>query len=439
MGKRLLPICILNFALCALPSLSSAQPNLTLDQALSLALDSNRTYRIAVLEARSARESVSWGRAGILPQVDASASYVKSVNDTRQQRVGGASETKNGAETTSKLAGVNGTWTVFDGLASFAAHDRLASTAALVEERKEEARQNVASLVILAYVDVVRQGTVLAAFDSAVSLSKERVKITEGKYRFGGVSKLELLQSQLDLNKDLSARLGQALTVANVKRNLNRLLARDDSTSFAADDSIRLGPPPPYEGLREAALAQSPEIKQADLAMRVASAGLREYVGHLLPQVGLSLGYNYSLAESQAGIFASNEALGLSYGVNVKMNLFDGLTLPADYRNARRSVARTRLELDEVRDEVGSSLSEAHGAYVASLEVLALETSNLALARENVGIAMERLRLGTIASLELRDAQENFVSAETRLVSAQFESKRAETELLRLAGRLAQP
>lgn len=433
--------CILRFSFClctivAAQAAAQSAPTLTLDQALSISLDSNRAYRVSLLEARAAADAVSWGRAGALPTLDATASYSKSLNDTRQERFDGTSQSKNGAETTSKLAGVTGTWTVFEGLSSLAAHDRLASTAALASERSVQSRQDLAAGVILAYEDVVRQRTVLAALDTAVALSRERVKLTQGKYGFGGVSKLELLQSQLDLNRDLSARLKQAVAVGDVKRRLNRLLARDDSAAFEVEDSIRLPPPPPFEGLRKDARERSPEIRQAELSARIASAGLREYVGRLFPQVGLSLGYNYSLAESETGIYNSNEALGLTYGVNVKLNLFDGFTLPADYRNARRSVARAELQAAEARDAVDASLSEAHSAYVASLEALELETSNLALARENVGIAMERLRLGTIASLELRDAQENFVSAETRLVSARFESKRAETELLRLAGRL---
>jgi outer membrane protein len=435
----LLPVSILQISICGFHSPVSAQPKLTLEQALALSLDSNRTYRVSVLEARSAREAVSWGRAGALPQVDASASYTETLNDTRQERINTPAESRNGAKSSNSSAGVTGTWTVFEGLSSLAAHDRLKSTADLANERREQTRQDIAAQVTLAYVGVVRERTVLAALDSSVALSRERVKLTQGKYGFGGASKLELLQSQLDLNEDLSGRLRQALVLGNAKRNLNLLLAREDTTSFDVEDSIALAEPPPFEGLRNAAIDGSPAIRQARLSQAVASAGLREYVGRLFPAVGLTLGYNYGLTESEVGLVRSNEALGLSYGVNVRMNLFDGFVLPADYRSARRSVARSRLLLDEVRDEVDASLSEAHASYRASLEILGLETSNLALARENMGIAMERLRLGTIAPLELREAQENFLSAETRLVSARFESKRAETELLRLAGRLARP
>lgn len=423
-------------ALCA-ASLSAAAERLTLDQALSLALDSNRTYRITLLEARTAADAVSWGEAGFLPKVDATASYTRSKSDTRQVRAGTPPDEKTGAESSSKLAGVTGTWTVFEGLTSLAAYKRLAATAEIYGARSEEARQALAAAVILAYGGAVRERTVLAALDSAVSLSRERVKITQGKYGFGGVSKLELLQAQLDLNADLAARLRQALALADAKRLLNRLLARPDSAAVETEDTIPLAAASDAAALRERALRSSPAVRQAALGRSLADAAYREYVGRLFPAVGLSLGYNYSLTEAEAGLIRENEALGLTYGINVRMNLFDGFSLRDDWRAARRARERADLNLAEARSGLSSELAEAEMAWRASLESLDLETANVALARENMGIAMERLRLGTIASLELRAAQEKFVAAETRLVSARLESKRSETELLRLAGALA--
>jgi len=414
----------------------SAAPKLTLEAALSRALEANREYRVSALDARSARDRVSWGRAGALPKVDLSASYTRSINDTRQERAGAATESLDGAASTSKAAGITGTWTVFEGLSSLAAHDRLSAAADLADERRSGNLHDLAARVILSYMDVVRQQTILSAIDTAVQLSRERVRITEGKYGYGSASKLEMLQAKLDLNEDLSMRLNQAVVLADVKRALNVMLARSDSLSFEVEDSIPLAPPPPFEGLRNAALEGSPAIKQAGLARTLASAGLREYTGGLFPQVGISAGYNYGLTEAEYGLIRSNEALGWNYGINVKLNIFDGFRLPDDYRIARRELSKADILFEEAKARVESSLSEADGAYRASLEILELETANLALARENVGIGMERLRLGTIASLELRAAQEQYVAAETRMVSARFQSKRAETELLRLAGRL---
>jgi outer membrane protein len=410
---------------------------LSLDAALQEVLENNRAYRVSEIEAKSASEQVSWGRAGALPKVDITASQTRSLIDSRQERAGSIVENKTGAKSTNTVAGILGTWTVFEGLSSMAAHDRLNSVAEVILERRNQMRQDIAAQLILAYVDVVRQQRVLVALDSTVSFSQERVKITEGKYKFGSLSKLELLQAKLDLNEDLSSRLKQVALLSNTRLSLNRILARMDTTRIIVEDSIVLSPVPAFSGLHTVALETSPELRQASLGKNLASAAFREYRGHLFPQLGLSLGYNYGLNESEAGFIRSNEALGWNYGVNLKWNIFDGLVLPDDYRTSKIAERRADLVYEDAKARLETTLAQAQENHRASLEVVELEQANLGLARENVGIAMERLRLGTIASLELRAAQEKYVGAETRLVTARFESKRAETELLRLAGRLA--
>ena len=65
-----------------------------------------------------------------------------------------------------------------------------------------------------------------------------------------------------------------------------------------------------------------------------------------------------------------------------------------------------------------------------------LEEANFENAEEVLDIALERFRLGSISSLEFREAQRTFLQAENRLITAKYESKIAETELLRLSGEL---
>ncbi len=413
-------------------------PTLSLATAVQEALDNNRNIQVSEIEARAAAGQVSWGRAGVLPKADITASQLRSVTDTRQQRAGSVAEEKTGAKSTSTTAGILGTWTVFEGMASLAAHDRLIAQSNVASERRSQMRQDIAAEVTVAYVDLVRQKMILAALDSSVSFSRDRVKITEGKYGFGSLSKLELLQAKIDLNEDLSARIKQEAACINAKTLLNSIITRSDTGSYTVEDTIPLNPIPAFTELHSVALEASPDLRQAAQIRNLASAAYREYRGHLFPQLGVSLGYNYGLTESEAGFIRSNEALGWNYGVNIKWNVFDGFVLPDDYRNARATERKANISYVEAMSKLESHLSQYQATHKANLEVLALEEANLSLARENVAISMERLRLGTIASLELRTAQEKFVAAETRLITARFECKRAETELLRLAGRLAQ-
>ena len=66
--------------------------------------------------------------------------------------------------------------------------------------------------------------------------------------------------------------------------------------------------------------------------------------------------------------------------------------------------------------------------------MIALEEENLVYTRQNVDIALERFRLGTITSVELREVQETLTCAQSRLIATRFDAKRTETELLELTG-----
>jgi outer membrane protein TolC len=81
-------------------------------------------------------------------------------------------------------------------------------------------------------------------------------------------------------------------------------------------------------------------------------------------------------------------------------------------------------------------LSNAFKDYELQKQLLALEEDNITLAKENVFIALERFRQGVSTWLELRDAQQSLELSYNRLIAARYNTKLAETELLRLKGDL---
>jgi outer membrane protein TolC len=68
--------------------------------------------------------------------------------------------------------------------------------------------------------------------------------------------------------------------------------------------------------------------------------------------------------------------------------------------------------------------------------MLELEETNILLAKENVNIQLELFRLGASTIIQLRDAQFSLSDAYDRLIAARYNTKLAETELMRLKGEL---
>ena len=65
-----------------------------------------------------------------------------------------------------------------------------------------------------------------------------------------------------------------------------------------------------------------------------------------------------------------------------------------------------------------------------------LEEQNLEVARENLGIALERYKLGNLSGLELREVQKSLLDAEERLITIQYLTKVAEISLLQISGKI---
>jgi outer membrane protein TolC len=65
-----------------------------------------------------------------------------------------------------------------------------------------------------------------------------------------------------------------------------------------------------------------------------------------------------------------------------------------------------------------------------------MQLANVEVARENVNIAFEKYKLGSINDIELREIQQKLIDAEYQLISSQFEAKKAEVEIDRLSGEL---
>src|SRR5690606_40727301 len=87
--------------------------------------------------------------------------------------------------------------------------------------------------VLITYYDLVQQQQQLAALDSTVVISKQRVTLAQNRFDIGKASKLEVLNAEVDLNTDQTLFLEQQEELANTKVTLNRLLARDIKTTFS--------------------------------------------------------------------------------------------------------------------------------------------------------------------------------------------------------------
>ncbi len=428
--SRLLPLVLL-----VLPRLAAAQETLTLENALRLAMEGNHTVRLAENQEALARTNRTIGNAGFLPSVDVTAGLSGSVNNARQLYTNGDIINRSAAGSTTASSGIGLNWTVFDGFRMFNRYDELKERETLGSATVRLTRELTSQDVAEAYYQVVQQQQVLKVLRATVSISEARVENAQLRYDVGENSKREVLQARVDLNADRSAVLRQEVALATIKTTLNQLLGRSPETDFRVVDTIIVRADLELETLRAEALANNSTIQVARINRNLADYALHDVGADRYPRVGLNLGYSFSHAETETGLISSNRNAGLTYGLNASMNLFNGLNTNRQAENARILIQSTEIEMAQVEERVKADLLRAHTNYRNRMALVDLERENLVIARENLDIALDRSRLGAIIPLELREAQNGYVAAEGRLVTAQYEAKLAEIELLRLVGR----
>lgn len=420
------------------PVLAQDADTLDINDAIRIGLQNNYAIQIARNNAEISENNDALGNAGFLPTVTADGSLTQRVQDSRTEFAPGTIPNRNdeGAETTVTNYGVDAAWTIFDGLTMFATADRLDTQADIGNlEAQLQVEQTLAD-IISTYFQVVGQQQAYRVLENTLEVSQERIRIAETKLDLGSGSEYDLLQARSDYNADRASLIRSGTGLKQAKVLVNQILANTVDMDFDVQGDIVLAEMLELQSLLTDALAQNSELVISRLNERVAEAQIREITGEWFPQISLGGGYRYNKTEASQGFSELNETKGFSYGLTARINLFDGLN-----KNRRRQNAQIELKNEQLRQEqqkllITAQIRQIYEQYSDALALIDLEVENLQYTEQTLDIALERFRLGTISSVELREAQLSLLNAENRLISAQIEAKTAETELLRLSGRL---
>ena len=413
-----------------------AQEQLSLQEALTIALQNNYDIKISKNQIDMAKNNANIGNAGMLPNLTGSYTNGGSIQNTRQTPATGPDRVITGAKSTNNSYGADLNWTIFDGFSMFANYDRLKE---LQKQGELTARLTILTTVadvITAYYDIVRQQQLVIAADSAMDVSVLRTNIAKTKLQLGRGSKLDVLTAQVDYNTDTSNYLQtkNALQVAKVR--LNQLMVRDIGTSFSVVNNIDVDKGILFSKMAEMAEQQNPNVQNAFINQRIASLTLKSVRGARYPSISLNSGYSRANSTSPTGFNQKFAANGFTYGVTASLNLFNGFLQRQQERNAKIEIDNSALTLNKTKLDVNAQLLTAYQNYSTYLDLIKLEQRNVDIAKENLDITLAKYRLGSIAPLELREAQRNAIDAKNRFIEMQYQAKIAETTLKEISGNI---
>ncbi len=412
----------------------TAQEVLTLENAISIALENNYDIKIAKNDTRISETNATIGNAGMLPSVSANVVDNNSIQNTSQTRQDGTVTELNDAKNKNLNYGVSLDWTIFDGFRMFARRDQLNALQQLSEAQQKSVIFNKISAVTTTYFDLVQQQQQLAALDSMIVISKQRFDLAQNRFTIGKASKLEVLNAQVDQNTDTTTLLRQRELYANTKILLNQILARTGVNDFKVIDNITIDDSLQLAQLTELAAKQNPELQAQIISSQVAELQLNQVKGARYPTLKVNTGYNFAESQSGLGFTSESSARGFNYGFSASMNLFDGFNQNRNEKVAKIQIENSKIAIAQQTLAMNTELATNYETYQTNLQLMALEEKNEAIARQNLDITLDKFRIGTITTLEFRTAQLNYVNAKVRNSNAQFQAKLSEIALKELAG-----
>ena len=413
-----------------------AQEKLTLVDAISIALKNNYEIKLLNNEEIIAKNNNNLGNAGILPVAVGNFSSGGSRQNTVQTQSTGTQRITDGARSSNMAYGVGLDWTIFDGFRMFANYDRLKALEQQGQLNSKTQILTTISDVVAAYYNLSKQQKLVVAADSAIDISNLRLRIANNKLEIGRGSKLDVLAAKVDYNTDTSNYLQQKNLLGTYMVTLNQLMARDVNIKFTVDSNLNIDNNLNYTELNTQALQLNPSLQNAFISKKIAELNLKQVKAGRYPQVSLNTGYEFNRSTTPTGFNTNFRANGLTYGLTASINIFNGFLQRQNERNAKIGISSADIALEKLKLDISAQLAAAYQNYTTFLELVKLERGNIEIANQNLDITLEKYRLGSIAPLELREAQRNSIDATSRYVEIQYQAKLAEITLKELSGTL---
>ncbi|MEZ4779957.1 MAG: TolC family protein [Flavobacteriaceae bacterium] len=410
---------------------------LTKQQAISEVLENNFGVVIAKNNLEIAENNQNILNSGFLPSLtgNAGASYNRENQEVTFQD--GSVNVVDGAETKRYNASLNLNYTLFDGLGRWYTYKRLKEEYNLSELQARETIETTLLQLFSVYFEVARLSENETVLGETLENTKDRLTRARYAFEYGQVNKLNVLNAEVDLMTDSISLMNGRQQLVNAKRDLMVVLNGALERGFVVDTAVTFLGALQMEEFIKTADTNNVRLLQARKNAAISNYNLKANKSVFLPTIGLtgSYGWNEGFFPS-TNFLAINNTTGISAGVNLSWDLFDGGRGVTSVKNSKIQVETQEILLNQIKIEVDRDIANARGNYQNRLAIYTLQEQNVITATNNYDRSLERYKLGQITSVELRQAQINLLNAQTSKNLAKYQAKLSELELLQLTGQL---
>jgi outer membrane protein TolC len=418
-----------------LPYITGAQVPLTISNAIDTALKNNFDIQIAKNNTDINRINNTFGVAGGLPSVNATAGDNNSVYNLKQKTSSGLDISKNNVNSSSLNAGITASMVLFNGFKITATKGKLNFLQKQSELELNQQIQNIIADVMLTYYDILRQQSYLNIIQSSLDVSSKKLDIVKERLNVGMANEADLLQAQIDLNMAEQNLKGQQLIIEQDKTNLLQLMGVKQFFSVTIHDTILVD-----KNIRKDTiinyLENNPQYLSAEQQIKINEQIVKEQKAQRYPSIRISTGYNLIYNSSSAGFNLFTQNYGPTVGATMQIPIFNGTIYKTQQDVALYNVKNARLQKESLLTSLKADAIKTFQSYESTLQQINSQQMSYEDAGKLVNIVVQRFRLNQATILDVKAAQASFENAGYMFVNLQYAAKIAEIELKRLIYRL---
>jgi outer membrane protein len=417
-----------------------AQNELTLDQAIRIAIQKNSGLLTQENELTSGESGVTAAYGNFLPTLDLNADWGwnRSDESARTTVVNGANVRvpPGYSESRSYSVGANSNVVLFDGLSNFANLSRSKNNVEAIKLSIEAKKQEVVFQTISLYYSITESYQLLKVREEDVKQQQKNLETITERNRLGSVTMADVYQQQVQLgNAELEViRASNAFETA--KSNLLYYLGLDvlenyTYSKFLTDRELAildLDINTDYNRLNDL-VTQALENRRDYQAQKLTLNSLYDNLtiarsGHLPSLVG-NIRYD-APANTVPEIFDSRN---LSVGLRLNIPIFSGFSVNNAVQIAEVNAINYEIELKDTERFIKQNLQKSFLDLEAAKKLLVVTEKNVKAAEENLKIEQEKYNLGAGKLLDVLIANTAFQNAQTNYINAQFFYIRTSDEL----------
>jgi outer membrane protein TolC len=424
---------------------AAAQAPLSLQQAVSMALEKNPQRKMAVADQHAAEAGVKEARSGLLPRLGFTESATRG-NDPvyvfgtrlRQERFTVADFALNRLNTPTPIGNFSsrfsGNWNLFDSFANVKSVARAKDLQQAAGHQLERADQETIFRVVQAYLGLLLAQKQQDVAEQSVKTAQSILERSRARYESGVVVQSDLLSAQVRLAGRQEELIRARNNVAFAAAQLDTAMGVPPDTEFQLSQALSQStlPQAALADLEKRALVARPDLKQIEAQQMAQEKSVSMARSAFGPRLNAFGGW-----ETDSATLSQVQGNNWVAGVELQLDLFQGGAKKAQLTREKALQERIAAARQAADDQVRLEVRRAYYDFDSARQQVGVAQAAVGQAEESMRINQNRYDAGITTITDLLTIEEAMRRAQTDYWEAMYRLRTSYANLELATGSLS--